>query len=350
MFSLSDYDYRLPPGRIAQQPAVGRDHSRLMVLNRQSGAAAQRLFTDILSFLEPRDVLVVNNTKVIPGRLFGTKPSGGKVEVLVLDYAGGREIEGRFVCQCLVKAAKSPRIGAELLFESGLRATVEAVASGQYSLAFECEGSFGEKLNDIGRVPLPPYIKRESGEPVLEDRSRYQTVYAKQKGAIAAPTAGLHFSHNLMKAIAAKGVSIATLTLHVGYGTFSPVRVSDIREHRMAAERFVVSQEAARKINMAKKDGGRVIAVGTTCVRTLEFVANKHGAITPGNGTCDLFIYPGYRFKLIDGLITNFHLPKSTLLMLVAAFAGRENILNAYHEAIRDKFRFYSYGDAMLII
>ena len=350
MYSLSDYDYSLPPERIAHQPASARDHSRLLVLNRHSGTLRHRSFTDILSFLEPKDVLVVNNTKVIPARLFGTKPSGGKVEVLVLDYAGGQLIDGRFVCQCLVKAAKAPRIGSQIFFEAGLSATVKTGHSGQFTLAFDCEGSFEEKLHLIGHVPLPPYIKREPAVSLPEDRSRYQTVYAEQKGAVAAPTAGLHFSKTLMTAVASKGVSIATLTLHVGYGTFLPVRVSDIREHQMYAERFVISPTAAERINTAKREGGRVIAVGTTCVRTLEFTANESGVIAPGSGTCDLFIYPGYRFNLIDGLITNFHLPKSTLLMLVAAFAGRENILKAYHAAIREKYRFYSYGDAMLIL
>ena len=222
--------------------------------------------------------------------------------------------------------------------------------SGIYTLAFDCDGSFVEKLQHIGRVPLPPYIRRESGNSLPEDRSRYQTVYAEQKGAVAAPTAGLHFSKDLLAAVAARGIGIASLTLHVGYGTFLPVRVSDIRAHRMYPERFVVPEATAKQINTAKKAGGRVIAVGTTCVRTLEFQTGERGDIAPGNGTCDLFIHPGYRFKLIDGLVTNFHLPQSTLLMLVAAFAGRENILNAYEAAIKDKYRFYSYGDAMLIL
>jgi len=350
MYSLSDYDYILPSERIAQQPTAARDHSRLMLMNRRSGDVTHCAFTDLLSFLEPPDVLVVNNTEVIPGRLFGRKLSGGKVEVLVLDFAGGREIDGRFVCQCLVKAAKPARVGTELHFEAGLRATVAAGASGRYTLAFDCNGSFVEKLYHIGRVPLPPYIRRGSGDSLPEDRSRYQTVYAEHKGAVAAPTAGLHFSKDLLAAVTAKGVGIATLTLHVGYGTFLPVRVSDIREHRMTAERFLIPEVAAEKINSAKKAGGRVIAVGTTCVRTLEFTADGHGRITPANGTCDLYIYPGYRFKLIDGLVTNFHLPKSTLLMLVAAFAGRERILSAYETAIRENYRFYSYGDAMLIL
>ncbi len=350
MYSLSDYDYILPSERIAQQPVATRDHSRLMVMNRHSGDVTHCTFTDLLSFLEPPDVLVINNTEVIPGRLLGRKASGGKVEVLVLDFAGGKEIGGRFVCQCLIKAAKAPRIGAELHFDAGLRAAVMAGASGRYTLAFNGNGSFVEMLYRIGRVPLPPYIRRESSDPLAGDRSRYQTVYAQHKGAVAAPTAGLHFSKNLLTAVAAKGVGIATLTLHVGYGTFLPVRVSDIREHRMHGERFLIPDAAAERINSAKKSGGRVIAVGTTCVRTLEFTADENGEIMPGNGTCDLYIYPGYRFKVIDGLVTNFHLPKSTLLMLIAAFAGRKNILNAYEMAIRENYRFYSYGDAMLIL
>jgi S-adenosylmethionine:tRNA ribosyltransferase-isomerase len=225
-----------------------------------------------------------------------------------------------------------------------------AGASGRYTLAFDGKGSFVENLYHLGQVPLPPYIRRESSESLPGDRSRYQTVYAEQKGAVAAPTAGLHFSKNLLTAVAAKGVGIAPLTLHVGYGTFLPVRVSDIREHRMHGERFFIPDAAAERINSAKKSGGRVIAVGTTCVRTLEFTADENGEIIPGDGTCDLYIYPGYRFKVIDGLVTNFHLPKSTLLMLIAAFAGRENILRAYKVAIRENYRFYSYGDAMLIL
>ena len=350
MFSLSDYDYILPPERIAQMPAARRDGSRLLVLGRGSGAVTHRTFNDLAAYLEQPDVLVVNNTEVIPGRLLGRKTTGGKVEVLILDYAGGRTEGGRFVCRCLVKAAKPPRPGSEFLFDGGLQASVIEGGAGVFTLAFDCDGSFEDHLYRIGQVPLPPYIRRDAGYPLPDDRCHYQTVYAEQKGAVAAPTAGLHFSRELLAGIRARGVDIVTITLHVGYGTFMPVRVDDIRQHRMHAERFQVSAEAADRINRARAAGGRVVAVGTTCVRSLEFSADDRGRMAACSGTCDLFIYPGYRFKAIDGLVTNFHLPKSTLLMLVAAFAGRDKVLKAYGEAIKEKYRFFSYGDAMLII
>lgn len=350
MYSLSDYDYKLPPERVAQTPSARRDCSRLLVLDRRSGAVAHHIFNDLIAYLKQPDVLVVNNTEVIPGRLLGRKTTGGKVEVLILDYAGGRNEGGRFVCRCLVKAAKQPRPGGELFFDGGLQARVLEGGEGVFTLAFDCEGSFEDHLYRIGQVPLPPYIRRDAGHPLPDDRCNYQTVYAEQKGAVAAPTAGLHFSRELLAGIRASGVDIVTLTLHVGYGTFMPVRVDDIRRHRMHAERFQVPSAAADRINRARAEGGRVVAVGTTCVRTLEFSADDRGRIAAGSGNCDLFIYPGYRFKVIDGLVTNFHLPKSTLLMLVAAFAGRDKILRAYGEAIKEKYRFFSYGDAMLIL
>ncbi|MFZ0612670.1 MAG: tRNA preQ1(34) S-adenosylmethionine ribosyltransferase-isomerase QueA [Desulfobacterales bacterium] len=347
---MSDYDYRLPPERIAQAPAARRDSSRLLVLGRQSGAIAHRIFNDLLACIEPPDILVVNNTEVIPARLVGRKTTGGKVEVLVLDYAGGRTENGRFVCRCLVKAHKAPRPGSGLFFDGGLRATVLEGGAGEFRLAFDCDGAFESHLYRIGQVPLPPYIHREAGYPLPEDRQDYQTVYAEEKGAVAAPTAGLHFSRDLLEGIRAKGIDIATITLHVGYGTFMPVRVDDIRRHRIHAERFQVTPVAADRINRARARGGRIVAVGTTCVRTLEFSADTRGHIAAGSGICDLYIYPGYRFKAIDGMVTNFHLPKSTLLMLVAAFAGRDRILKAYEAAIEANYRFFSYGDAMLII
>jgi S-adenosylmethionine:tRNA ribosyltransferase-isomerase len=350
MYSLSDYDYTLPPERIAQTPTVRRDGSRLLVLGRGSGAVAHRIFNDLVAYLEQPDVLVVNNTEVIPGRLMGRKTTGGKVEVLILDYAGGRTEDGRFVCRCLVKAAKPPRTGGEFFFDGGLKASVLEGGAGVFTLAFDGDGSFEDHLYRIGQVPLPPYIRRDAGYPLLDDRYHYQTVYAEEKGAVAAPTAGLHFSRELLANLRARGVDIITITLHVGYGTFMPVRVDDIRQHRMHAERFRVSADAADRINRARAEGGRVVAVGTTCVRTLEFCADDHGRMAACSGSCDLFIYPGYRFKVIDGLVTNFHLPKSTLLMLVAAFAGRDEVLKAYGEAIKEKYRFFSYGDAMLIL
>ncbi|MFZ0240965.1 MAG: tRNA preQ1(34) S-adenosylmethionine ribosyltransferase-isomerase QueA [Desulfobacterales bacterium] len=350
IFSLSDYDYRLPPERIAQTPAARREGSRLMVLDRHSGAIAHRTFNDLFACIEPPDVLVVNNTEVIPARLFGRKTTGGKVEVLILDYAGGHTENGRFVCRCLVKAHKAPRPGSGLLFDGGLRAAVLDGAAGDFRLAFDCDGAFEDLLYRIGQVPLPPYIHRAAGYPLPEDRQDYQTVYAEEKGAVAAPTAGLHFSRDLLDGLRAKGIDIVTITLHVGYGTFMPVREDDIRRHRIHAERFKVTPAAADRINRARTQGGRIIAVGTTCVRTLEFNADHRGHIAAGSGICDLFIYPGYRFKAIDGMVTNFHLPKSTLLMLVAAFAGRDRILKAYEAAIASKYRFFSYGDAMIII
>lgn len=350
MFSLSDYDYNLPSERIAQTPSARRECSRLLVLDRSSGALAHRFFEDLLAYIGPPDVLVVNNTEVIPGRLIGRKTTGGKIEVLVLDYAGGRTENGRFVCQCLAKAAKPPRPGEEISFDGALQARVLAGGDGLFTLAFDCDGLFEDHLYRAGQVPLPPYIRRNAGYSLPDDRGRYQTVYAEQKGAVAAPTAGLHFSRELLAGIHAKGVDVVTITLHVGYGTFMPVRVADIRQHRMHAERFKVSSEAAERINRARAEGGRIVAVGTTCVRTLEFSADHRGRIASGSGTCDLFIYPGYRFKAIDGLVTNFHLPKSTLLMLVAAFAGRDTVLKAYAQAIAARYRFFSYGDAMLIM
>ncbi len=351
MFSLSDYDYRLPPERIAQEPAARRDGSRLLVVDRHSGAIAHRVFDDLLACIAPPDILVVNNTEVIPARLVGCKATGGKVEVLILDYAGGHAENGRFVCRCLVKAHKAPRPGSVLFFDGGLRATVLDGAAGDFRLAFDCDdGVFEDLLYQIGQVPLPPYIHRAAGIPSPEDRQDYQTVYAAEKGAVAAPTAGLHFSRDLLEDIRAKGIETVTITLHVGYGTFMPVRVDDIRRHRIHAERFRVTPAAADRINRARARGGRLIAVGTTCVRTLEFSADTSGRIAAGSGICDLFIYPGYRFKAIDGMVTNFHLPKSTLLMLVVAFAGRDRILTAYEAAIEAKYRFFSYGDAMLII
>jgi S-adenosylmethionine:tRNA ribosyltransferase-isomerase len=350
MYALSDYDYDLPPERIAQAPASCRTDARLLVLGRRTGVTAHRTFGDLLDYLRRPDLLVINDTEVIPGRLIGRKASGGRVEVLILDYAGGRSEGDRFFCRCLVKAAKPPRPGTLLFFDDALAAEVLAGSAGIFTLRFDFTGSFDDHLYRIGRVPLPPYIRRGAVDPLPSDRYDYQTVYAGQKGAVAAPTAGLHFSNELLSAIRAQGTDIVTVTLHVGYGTFEPVRVDDIRAHRMHAERYHLSVQAAERINGARARGGRIVAVGTTCVRTLEFCADAGGRVTGGSGTCNLFIVPGYRFKAVDGLITNFHLPKSTLLMLVAAFAGKKPVLDAYAEAIREKYRFFSYGDAMLIL
>lgn len=352
MYLLDDYDYRLPETLIAQEPAPERDRSRLLHLQRSSGKIFHRRFEDMGDLVGPGDLLVINDTAVIPARLFGKKETGGKVEVLILDYAGGmrrREKTGRLEIECLVRASRSPGIGSRILFERGVEATLTGVESGIFSLDFGPDLDFDAVLDRIGHVPLPPYIRRSMGGSTREDRTSYQTVYARHRGAVAAPTAGLHFSDRLLAKLKEKGVAITALTLHVGYGTFLPVKVADIRDHRMHAEGYCVSPEAAEVINTAKESGKRIIAVGTTSVRTLEHLADENGKIRAENDRCDLFIYPGYHFKTVDAMITNFHLPKSTLLMLVAAFAGRESILGAYKEAVDNGYRFYSYGDAMLI-
>ena len=354
MYSLSDYHYNLPPDLIAQKPAEQRDSSNLLQLNRQTGALSHHYFKEIGAFFKPGDVLVVNDTAVIPGRLKGKKTTGGKVEVLICDYAesvkSGDQF-GNFVCKCLLKASKRPGPGTWLYFSNGLRAKVLDACNGSHHLKFYVNGDFETLLDKIGQVPLPPYIKRYHSEvPPCDDKASYQTVYAGPRGAIAAPTAGLHFTEELLDKLSADGVKIVPLTLHVGYGTFLPVRVADIRRHHMHAEPFTICTKTAETINNAKKAGKRVVAVGTTCVRTLEYSANSDGYVSAGSGNCDLFIIPGHLFKVVDAMITNFHLPQSTLLMLVSAFAGREKVLNAYQEAIRRNYRFYSYGDSMLIL
>ena len=353
MFNLNDYHYDLPVDLIAQQPVEQRDRSRLLGLDRHTGRLTDAVFSRIGDYFNAGDVLVVNNTAVIPGRLAGKKESGGKVEVLIADFIGGQksnEKYGNFVCRCLVKASKRSFPGTWFYFADGLKAEVLDVSNGDYHLKFYADGDFETVLYRIGQVPLPPYIKRNSGGmSAFDDQTSYQTVYARRRGAIAAPTAGLHFTENLLNELRAVGVLIAELTLHVGYGTFLPVRVSDIRRHNMHAEPFTISSQAAETINAGRADGKRVVAVGTTSVRTLEYASDSKGKVEAGSGSCDLYIYPGYRFKIVDAMITNFHLPQSTLLMLVSAFAGRQNVLNAYREAIRRRYRFYSYGDAMYI-
>jgi S-adenosylmethionine:tRNA ribosyltransferase-isomerase len=353
MFSLNDYHYDLPADLIAQQPAFQRDRSKLLCLNRRNGGLSHATFNAIDDYLKAGDVLILNNTAVIPGRLEGKKNTGGKVEVLIADYAGGRKSEaenGRFVCRCLVKASKRPLPGSWLEFADGLKAEVLDSNNGACTLEFYAAGSFESWLDKIGQVPLPPYIKRNSGRmSPCDDSTSYQTVYASRKGAMAAPTAGLHFTPELLGKLRAGGIKIVELTLHVGYGTFMPVRVTDIRQHHMHSEQFSISASTADAINSARSAGHRIIAVGTTCVRTLEYAVNANGKLEAGSDSCDLFIYPGFKFKIVDALITNFHLPKSTLLMLVSAFAGRQNVLDAYQEAIRCRYRFYSYGDAMFI-
>ena len=352
VFYLSDYDYELPEESIAQKPAFCRDRSKLLLLDKNTGKRSHHEFFEICDFISSKDVLVINNTRVIPGRLFGNKDTGGKAEVLILDFAGGIRDEadkGAFTCECLVKTSKPPRPGSLIFFDKELKAEVINAKEGIYLLKFSSPADFEDVINEIGDVPLPPYIKRNNGgNESWDDKTSYQTVYAAHKGAVAAPTAGLHFSKELLERIKSKGVRIAEITLHVGYGTFLPVRVSDIREHKIHSERFEISGDAAGAINKTRAEGGRVVAVGTTCVRTLEYASDSKGKVIAGSAQCDLFIYPGYRFKTVDAMITNFHLPKSTLIMLVSAFAEREKVLSAYREAICKGYRFYSYGDAMM--
>ena len=350
MFSIEDYHYRLPEHLIAQQPVPERDHSRLLVMDRNTGFLSHQVFHELEDFLTPSDVLVINNTQVIPGRIVGKKESGGRVEALILNYASGMRSsiqENQY--DCMLKSSKRTRIGARLYFPEGVTARVMERADHIYRLSFSCEGDFRTVLQRIGLTPLPPYIKRDTAEPPGDDRETYQTIYASQKGAIAAPTAGLHFTKAWMQRLKDKGITLVSITLHVGYGTFLPVRVTDIRTHHMHSEWFSIPKETAETVSRAKKEGRRVVAVGTTSVRTLEFAADEDGNVRPMTGPCDLFIYPGYRFRVVDAMITNFHLPKSTLLMLVSAFAGRSNILAAYETAIQEKYRFYSYGDGMFL-
>lgn len=366
MFQLKDYGYDLPQELIAQRPAGHRDASRLLCLDRLGGGTSHRVFSDLPELLSPSDVLVVNDTEVIPARMYGRKASGGKVEILLLNYgkwngngpngsAGAREV----ACECMIKASKRPRPGTRLFFDRGLTAEVVGSRDAVHTLRFTSPEPFESVLYQIGRMPLPPYIHRSgeqgngasspSAEDHCDDQTNYQTVYAARKGAVAAPTAGLHFTPNLLERIRRRGVAVVTVTLHVGYGTFVPVRVDDIRDHRMHHEWFSIPPETAEAVNQARSEGRRVVAVGTTSVRTLEYAAGPDGRLAPGNGSCDLFIYPGYRFRAVDAVITNFHLPESTLIMLVSAFAGRENVLTAYREAVAERYRFFSYGDAMFI-
>jgi len=353
MYSPNDYDFDLPEELIAQTPEARRDESRLLLLSRRSGALSHRRFHELCDFLVPGDVLVVNDTRVVPARLVGKKETGGRVEVLILDYARSVEAAtgaGPVTCECLVKTARPARPGTRVFFDGGLTAEIGDCIEGVFSVSFFCDEDFGGLLEKIGSVPLPPYIRREANAERAVDSAAYQTVYAARNGAAAAPTAGLHFTRSLLEKIRAMGVTVATITLHVGYGTFRPVKVADIREHAMHSEDFTISDATAEAVNRARAEGRRVVAVGTTCVRTLEYASDDRGRIAPGAGQCDLFVYPGYRFRVVDAMITNFHLPKSTLMMLVAAFAGRQQILAAYREAVEMRYRFFSYGDAMMIV
>ena len=336
---LTDFMYDLPEQRIAQTPVEPRDHSRLMVLHRGTGAIEHRHFYDVIEYLNPGDVLVINETKVIPARLYGTRPTGGAVEVLLLKQLGPKRYE------TLVKPGKKLRPGAEVSFGDGrLKGrVVESTDVGGRIVEFECEGSFEAALDALGEMPLPPYIHEK-----LADRDRYQTVYAKQDGSAAAPTAGLHFTPELLNRIREKGVEIVPVLLHVGLGTFRPVKAENIEEHQMHSEYFEVTEEAAARVNAARARGNRVIAVGTTSVRTLESAA-QDGKLVASRGDTSIFIKPGYQFQLVDALITNFHLPGSTLIMLVSALYDRERILEAYKTAVDMEYRFFSFGDAMLI-
>jgi S-adenosylmethionine:tRNA ribosyltransferase-isomerase len=352
VYLLTHYNYDLPEDRVAQTPSKQRDRSKLLFLNRETGDLSHHGFYELCDLLSSDDVLVVNNTEVIPGRLLGKKDTGGKVEVLILDYMGGSTSNidaSEWLFECLIKSSKRPETGTAFSFDQGLKAEVFDVQDGICRVKFFYSGNFENLLYRIGKVPLPPYIKRKNNHLTVDDRTSYQTVYASEKGAVAAPTAGLHFTADLLENLKKKGIKIVPVTLHVGYGTFLPVRVSDIRAHKIHFEWFFIPKETADTINQARANNRRIVAVGTTTVRTLEFSSGDSGNVIHGSGNCDLFIYPGYKFKVVDAMITNFHLPMSTLLMLVSAFSGRENILNAYNEAIQKKYRFYSYGDAMLI-
>ena len=339
--NVKDYDYDLPEELIAQDPLEDRSSSRLMVLDRQTGDVEHRHFTDILEYLHPGDCLVINNTKVIPARLFGVKEdTQAKIEVLLLKR------KENDIWETLVKPGKKAKPGTKLVFGDGLLTAevVDVVEEGNRLIQFHYDGIFEEILDQLGQMPLPPYITHQ-----LKDKNRYQTVYAKYDGSAAAPTAGLHFTKEVLQKVKDMGVDIAEVTLHVGLGTFRPVKVENVLDHHMHSEFYMVSQEAADKINRAKESGHRVIAVGTTSTRTLEAAADENGRLHETSGWTEIFIYPGYQFKVIDALITNFHLPQSTLVMLVSALAGREHVLHAYEIAVKERYRFFSFGDAMLI-
>ncbi len=338
----SDFYYDLPKELIAQTPAEPRDSSRLLVLDRQSGETVHKHFFDIIDYLDEGDLLVCNDSRVLPARIYGIKePTGARVEFLLLKQISGNRWE------TLCKPGKKAKKGARFSFGDGLLyATVAEVKDdGNRIVDFECDENFFSTLDKIGQMPLPPYITEE-----LKDKERYQTVYSHELGSAAAPTAGLHFTTELMDKIKAKGVNIAYVTLHVGLGTFRPVKVDDVTKHKMHSEHYEVPEETAELIKKTKQSGKRVIAVGTTSCRTLESVAAEHGEVVPCEGYTEIFIYPGFEFKVLDGLITNFHLPESTLIMLVSAFAGYDNIMNAYKTAVEERYRFFSFGDAMCIL
>jgi len=351
-FTLKAYDYHLPPENIAQHPADKRGDSRLFVLNQTTDVREHRSFTDIVDLLQPGDLLVINDTRVFPARLLGHKDTGGKAEVFLLSYPQESEEKGEITATALIKSSKRPHPGSSILISDELSCTIlESLGEGRVKIALHYDQAKGlaEILSACGQIPLPPYITRDTGS-TDEDARRYQTVYADRPGAVAAPTAGLHFSEDLLAKIREKGVTIARITLHVGYGTFAPVRTEAILEHAIHQEYIHISQENADTINSVRQQGGKIWAVGTTTVRALEFAAQESGRVTATEGWCSLYIVPGFRFQVIDNLITNFHLPQSSLLFLVSALCGRERLLDCYREAISHNYRFYSYGDAMVIL
>ena len=337
---VSEFNYQLPEELIAQTPLEKRDESRLMILDRSNETIEHHIFRDIIDYLEPGDCLVRNNTKVIPARIYGKKETGAKVEFLLLN-----NIESD-IWETIVRPGNKLHVGTKVIFGDGILEAkiLEVLPGGTRKVEFKYQGIFNEILDKIGIMPLSPYIHE-----TLKEKDRYQTVYAKYDGSAAAPTAGLHFTSELLKKIEQKGVKIANVTLHVGIGTFRPVKEETIEEHEMHSEHYYIKEEDAKKINQSKKEGKRVIAVGTTSCRVLETIADENGMVRETSGDTKIFIYPGYKFKCLDGLITNFHLPQSTLLMLVSALAGKEYILKAYNEAIKEKYRFFSFGDAMFI-
>lgn len=340
---LSELDFDLPTDLIAQQPAALRDGSRMLVVNRDPGTLNDRHFGDIVDYLRPDDVLVLNNTKVFPARLQGTSETGAKIEIFLVE----RDEDNLWTT--LARPAKRLKPGKRIQFAEGFSATViDRAEDGKTIVRFDADGDFFDRLETIGQTPLPPYIKREGEEP--SDRERYQTVFAKNRGAIAAPTAGLHFTSNILGEIEALGVVVAELTLHVGYGTFEPVRVDDLTEHRVAPERYEISEGTAEVLNKARQDRRRIVAVGTTSTRALETTVKKHGHFVAGSHLADLTITPRYKFEAVGALLTNFHLPQSSLLLLTSTFGGHELIMNAYQHAVANRYRFYSYGDCMLIV
>lgn len=340
--NVKDFDFYLPEEQIAQDPLENRSDSRLMVLDRKSGEIEHRIFRDITGYLKKGDCLVINNTKVLPARLIGVKEeTGAKIEILLLKRRKND------IWETLVKPGRKAKKGVKISFGDGLLKgeIIDEVEEGNRLIQFSYKGIFEEILDQLGQMPLPPYITHQ-----LKDKNRYQTVYAKEEGSAAAPTAGLHFTKELLQQIEAMGVTIAHVTLHVGLGTFRPVKVENVLDHHMHSEFYCIEEAEAKKINDTKKNGGRVIAVGTTSTRTLESATGENGILQAKSGNTEIFIYPGYKFKMIDGLITNFHLPQSTLLMLVSAFSTRENILHAYDVAVKEGYRFFSFGDAMFLI